>query len=104
MDKVWAALKAAETPSDEAAAIRKSLQTVTDIYNIAKKRNIPLEEPFKGKRVGFLERCSPTVEFYNGLVVEMTDVGKIKAEDEAQKHATTSKPIWKKPCLRRSCW
>jgi beta-lactamase superfamily II metal-dependent hydrolase len=83
MDKVWAALKAAE-PSDEATAIRKSLQTVADIYDIAKKRRIPLEEPFKGKRVGVLEVCSPTEEFYNGLVVEMTDVGKIKAEDEAQ--------------------
>ena len=83
MDKVWAALKAAG-PSDEATAIRKSLQTVTDIYNIAKKRGIPLEEPFKGKRIGVLEVCSPTVEFYNGLVVEMTDVAKIKAEDETQ--------------------
>jgi beta-lactamase superfamily II metal-dependent hydrolase len=84
MDKVWAALKSAGSASDEAAKIRKSLQTVTDIYNIAKKRNIPIEEPFKGKRVGFLEVCSPTLEFYNGLVVEMTDVEKIKAEDEAQ--------------------
>ena len=55
MDKVWAALKAAGSSSDEAANIRKSLQTVADIYNIAKKRSIPFEEPFKGKRVGFLE-------------------------------------------------
>lgn len=83
MDKVWVALKAAE-PSDEATAIRKSLQTVADIYNTAKKRGIPHEEPFKGKRVGVLEVCSPTVEFYSGLVVEMTDVQKIKAEDEAR--------------------
>lgn len=84
MDKVWPALKAAGSSSDEAAKIRKSLQTVTDIFNIAKKRSIALEEPFKGKRVGFLEVCSPTVEFYDGLVVEMTDVEKIKAEDEAE--------------------
>jgi len=83
MDKVWAALKAAG-PSNEAASIRKSLQTVADIYSIAKKRGIPHEEPFKGKRLGNLEVCSPTVEFYNGLAVEITDVEKIKAEDAAQ--------------------
>lgn len=83
MDKVWTALKAAGQ-SDEAANIRKSLQTVEDIYSIAKKRGIPHDEPFKGKRIGDLEVYSPTVEFYNGLAVEMTDVEKIKAEDAAQ--------------------
>jgi hypothetical protein len=83
MDKVWAALKAAGT-SDEAANIRKSLETVASLFNTAKKRSIAHEEPFKGKRIGNLEVCSPTEEFYNGLVVEMTDVEKIKAEDAAQ--------------------
>ncbi len=83
MDKVWVALKAAE-PSDEAASIRKSLKTVADIYSIAKKRGIPHEEPFKGKRLGNLGICSPTEEFYNGLAAEITDVERIKAEDAAQ--------------------
>jgi beta-lactamase superfamily II metal-dependent hydrolase len=83
MDKVRAALKAAGT-SDEAANIRKSLDTVASLFNIAKDRGIAHEEPFKGKRIGNLEVCSPTEEFYNGLVVEMTDVEKIKAEDAAE--------------------
>jgi len=84
MDKAWAALKAAGSSSDEAAKIRKSLQTVADIYAIAQKRGIPHEEPFKGKRLGNLEVCSPTVEFYDGLAIEITDVEKIKAEDAAE--------------------
>jgi beta-lactamase superfamily II metal-dependent hydrolase len=84
MDKVWAALKAAGSTSDEAANIRKSIETVASLYNTAKDRGIAHEEPFKGKLLGKLEVCSPTVEFYNGLVVEMTDVEKIKAEDAAE--------------------
>ncbi len=83
MNKVWAALKAAGS-SDEATKIKKSLETVASIFNTAKKRGIAHEEPFKGKRIGNLEVCSPTEEFYNGLVVEMTDVEKIKAEDAAE--------------------
>jgi len=83
MDKVWAALKAAGT-SDEATNIRKSLETVATLYQTAKDRSIDHEEPFTGKRIGNLVVCSPTEEFYNGLVVEMTDVEKIKAEDAAQ--------------------
>jgi beta-lactamase superfamily II metal-dependent hydrolase len=83
MDKVRAALKGAGT-SDEAANIRKSLDTVASLFKIAKDRGIAHEEPFKGKRIGNLEVCSPTEEFYNGLVVEMTDVEKIKAEDAAE--------------------
>lgn len=80
MDKVRAALKAAGT-SEEGDTIRKSLETAASIFNIAKGRNIPHEEPFKGKRIGKLEVCSPTVEFYAGLVAEFTDADKIKAED-----------------------
>ncbi len=83
MDKVWAALKSAGT-SDEATNIRKSLETVATLYNIAKDRGIPHEEPFKGKLIGNLVVCSPAEEFYNGLAVEMTDVEKIRAEDAAQ--------------------
>jgi beta-lactamase superfamily II metal-dependent hydrolase len=83
MDKVYDALKAAGT-SDEAANIQKSLATAASIFNIAKGRGITHEEPFKGKRLGNLEVCSPTEEFYNGLVAEITDAGKIKAEDAAQ--------------------
>lgn len=83
VDKVRAALKAAGT-SDEATNIRKSLETVASLFNTAKKRGIAHEEPFKGKRIGNLEVCSPTEEFYNGLVIEMTDVEKIKAEDAAE--------------------
>jgi beta-lactamase superfamily II metal-dependent hydrolase len=83
MDKVWTALKAAGT-SDEATNIRKSIETVASIFNTAKRRGIAHEEPFKGKRIGNLEVCSPTVEFYNGLIVEMTNVEKIQAEDAAQ--------------------
>jgi hypothetical protein len=84
MDKVWATLKAAGSTSDEAANIRKSIETVASLYNTAKDRGIAHEEPFKGKLLGKLEVCGPTVEFYNGLVVEMTDVEKIKAEDAAE--------------------
>ncbi|MGO9126086.1 MAG: ComEC/Rec2 family competence protein [Terriglobales bacterium] len=83
MDKVYAALKAAGA-SDEAMNIRKSLETVASLFNAAKKRGIPHEEPFKGKRIGNLEACSPTEEFYTGLVAEFTDAGKIRAEDAAQ--------------------
>ena len=83
VDKVRAALKATGT-SDEATNIRKSLETVASLFNTAKKRGIAHEEPFKGKRIGNLEVCSPTEEFYNGLVIEMTDVEKIKAEDAAE--------------------
>ena len=84
MAKVQAALRAAGS-SAEAATIQKSLQTAADIYNIAKKRGIPHEEPFKGKKLGgLLEVCSPTEEFYNSLVVEFTDADKIRAEDAAQ--------------------
>ncbi len=53
MEKVRAALKAAGS-SAEAANIQKSLQTAADIYNIAEKRGIPHEEPFKGKKLGGL--------------------------------------------------
>jgi beta-lactamase superfamily II metal-dependent hydrolase len=85
MDKVRAALKAAGSSSNEAANIQKSLRTSAEIYNLATKRSIPHEEPFKGKKLGgLLEVCSPTVEFYEGLVVEFTDVERIKAEDAAQ--------------------
>jgi beta-lactamase superfamily II metal-dependent hydrolase len=84
VDKVYAAVKAAGAV-DEAMNIRKSLETAASIFNIAKGRGIPHEEPFKGKRLGNLEVCSPTEEFYNGLVAEFTDAEKIKAEDAAQK-------------------
>ncbi len=84
MDKVWAALRAAGSTSDEAANIRSSIETVASLYKTAKERGIAHEEPFKGRLLGRLEICSPTVEFYNGLIVEMTDVEKIKAEDAAQ--------------------
>jgi beta-lactamase superfamily II metal-dependent hydrolase len=83
MNKVWAALKAAGT-SEEGQQIQKSLSTVESLWAVAKNRGINHDEPFKGKKIGGLEVCSPTEEFYNGLVVEMTDVEKIKAEDAAQ--------------------
>jgi len=82
MDKVRGTLKAVGT-SDEAANIRKSITTVESLFNTAKERGIAHEEPFKGKRIGSLEVCSPTEEFYNALVAEITDAGRIKAEDAA---------------------
>jgi beta-lactamase superfamily II metal-dependent hydrolase len=80
MDKVYAALQAAGT-SEEAAKIRKSLETAESLFRIATTRSIPFEEPFKGMFIGRLEVCSPTREFYAGLVAEITDAGRIKAED-----------------------
>lgn len=83
MEKVQATLKAAGS-SLEAANLLKSLQTASEIYRITKKRGFDHEEPFKGKKLGPLEVCSPTPEFYNDLVAEFTDVEKIKAEDAAK--------------------
>lgn len=83
MDKVEKALKAAAS-SAEAESIRKSFQTSAAIYSIAKNRGIAHEEPFKGKTIGMLEVCSPTIEFYNGLIVEFTNADSIKAEDAAE--------------------
>jgi len=84
MDRVAATLKAAGS-SLEAANLLKSLQTAAEVYKITKKRGFDHEEPFKGKRLGPLEVCSPTLEFYNDLVTEFSDVEKIKDEDAAQK-------------------
>jgi beta-lactamase superfamily II metal-dependent hydrolase len=89
MDKVRTAIKAAGS-SAEAANIQKSLQTAAEIFDIAKKRGIAHEEPFKGKKLGgLLEVCSPSVEFYEDLVLEFTDADKIRAEDAAQERYET---------------
>ena len=83
MAKVRTALKMAGS-SLEAQKIQKSLGTVESLWTIAERRGIARDEPFEGKRIGNLVVCSPTVLFYEGLVVEMTDVEKIKAEDAAE--------------------
>jgi beta-lactamase superfamily II metal-dependent hydrolase len=83
MVKVRTALKMAGS-SLEAQKIQKSLGTVESLWTTAERRGIPRDEPFEGKRIGNLVVCSPTVQFYEGLVVEMTDVEKIKAEDAAE--------------------
>ena len=70
--------------SEEATTIMKSLKTAESIFHIAQQRQIPLQEPFTGSMIGFLEVLSPSVEFYTGLVSEFTEADKIRAEDEAQ--------------------
>jgi len=83
MGKVEDALRKAGS-SIEAESIRKALQTVRSLYAISKRRGIAHEEPFANKVVGKLTVCSPTERFYDDLVIEMTDVENIMAEDVAR--------------------
>ncbi len=83
MEKVNNALRAAGT-SEEANRIQKSLETAEAVYGIAQQRQIFLEEPFEGKKIGILQVLSPSVGFYEDLVSEFTEPDRIKAEDEAE--------------------
>lgn len=46
----------------------KSLQTSDALLAAIEGRGVPLEEPFSGRRVGFLTVCGPAEEFYEELV------------------------------------
>jgi beta-lactamase superfamily II metal-dependent hydrolase len=83
MDAVNKALREAGA-SAEADAIRKTFETAAKLYNIARQRGIPHEEPFEGKQVDALQILSPSVEFYEDLVTEFTEADKIRSEAAAQ--------------------
>ena len=63
MDKVWASFQEAE-PSDEAVVIPSRCEPLPTLYDIAAKRRIAMEEPFKGNWLGSWRLVFPTLEFY----------------------------------------
>ena len=67
--------------SRKAQIAMKSLQTSDALLAAIEDRSVPLEEPFRGKRIGFLKVCGPTEEFYEELVADFKDADKMKMSD-----------------------
>jgi beta-lactamase superfamily II metal-dependent hydrolase len=72
-------------PSVEVDAIHKSFETATTLFNIARQRRIPHNEPFEGAQIGSLYVLSPSLQFYEQLVVEFADANKIRAQAATQR-------------------
>jgi beta-lactamase superfamily II metal-dependent hydrolase len=51
----------------------KSLQTADALLAALDARGVPVEEPFEGKTVGFLEVCGPSEGYYEQLLEGFTD-------------------------------
>lgn len=56
-----------------AEMVKKSLRTAQNLLAALDARGIPVEEPFEGKQVGFLEICGPSEAYYEELVGRFTD-------------------------------
>lgn len=56
-----------------AEMVKKSLRTAQDLLAALDARGIPVEEPFEGKQVGFLEVCGPSEAYYEELVGRFAD-------------------------------
>lgn len=67
--------------SKRAQVAIKSLQTSDALLAAIEERSLPVEEPFSGKRIGFLTVCGPTEEFYEELVGDFEDAEKMKMSD-----------------------
>jgi beta-lactamase superfamily II metal-dependent hydrolase len=57
--------------------IKKSLQTAEDLHSALQSRDVPVEEPFDGKNVGFFKVCGPTKYYYEQLLDQFTDTNKL---------------------------
>jgi hypothetical protein len=61
--------------------VEGSLRTSDALLAAICDRSLPLEEPFRGKQMGFLTVCGPSVGFYEELVGSFKDADKIEAYD-----------------------
>lgn len=60
----------------------ESIKTNQELLTALMNRDIEIEEPFTGKKIGFFTVCGPTVEYYESLVNNYTQIDQIKHLDE----------------------
>ena len=63
--------------------INKSLDTTHEIEAAATAKGIPIYEPFKDKKIGFLHVCGPSQEFYEQQLINFTDLEKLAEMQES---------------------
>ncbi len=63
--------------------IDESVQITRDLVKAVSKAGKPLDEPFAGKRIGFLFVCGPSQLYYEELLRDFTDLAKLNSAEEA---------------------
>lgn len=79
-ERVSTALSQAEG-SGKAQSAMKSLQTSDALLGTIEDRNLPLSEPFRGSRIGFMTVCGPSELFYEELLGTFEDADSIKSSE-----------------------
>jgi len=61
------------TVDNLATNMRRAYPIVGELLDIAQRRNIPVRGPFQGERIGPFTVLSPSVDMYNGLLLQFRD-------------------------------
>jgi len=66
--------------------LKKALETAYTLYQLAEKKNIPIEEPFTKvtDETGNIQVIGPTHEYYNELIVDFSRMPEVKSESTQQ--------------------
>lgn len=67
-----------------AQVVEKSLETTNELLAAFKAKRIPVEEPFEGSKIAFLEVCGPSQAYYQSQVVQFSDEGAIETLEMAK--------------------
>lgn len=64
----------------------ESIRTQQTLVEWLESRDIPIEQPFKGGRIGFLEVCGPTRKYYRELLSTFRDRAELELLEEQLGH------------------
>jgi glyoxylase-like metal-dependent hydrolase (beta-lactamase superfamily II) len=66
--------------------LKDAMETAYTLYQLAEKKDIPIEEPFTGIKdeTGNIQVIGPTYDYYNELIVEFSAMPETKTESSQQ--------------------